>query len=76
MSLVDDYESKYALNDKAREQIGRLLDLVSKEKRPCKSCGRMIWLVPMKSGRDNPITDDAVSHFIDCPHREQHRRTR
>lgn len=59
----------YALGDKARVQIARMLDLITKERRPCTRCGRTIWLVrSAKSGTQMPMTDDAVSHFSDCPH--------
>jgi hypothetical protein len=75
MSLVDDYESKYALNDKARKQVAAMLSLVS-DAGPveCKRCRRFIWWLKLPNGKKMPYTDDAVSHFADCPHAEEFRK--
>jgi Glu-tRNA(Gln) amidotransferase subunit E-like FAD-binding protein len=57
----------YVLPDEIRERIARMLRLVATEVRPCKRCGRTVYMLPMaKSGRVNPYTDDGVSHFSDC----------
>lgn len=58
----------YKLDDAVRERIARMLTLVAKEVRPCKRCGRTVYMIPMaKTGKVNPYSDDAVSHFADCP---------
>lgn len=66
---------RYALDDKAREQIRKMLDLVAVEKRECHACSRMLWMVvlPM-GGKKMPFSDDAVSHFADCTEPERFRR--
>jgi hypothetical protein len=43
----------------------------------CKACGRTIWFLKMeKSGKLNPITDDCVSHYADCPKAKEFRGTK
>lgn len=41
----------------------------------CKDCGRTIWFIRGKSGKFNPVTDEGLSHFIDCPGAARFRRT-
>lgn len=66
---------KYALDEKARKQVAAMLTLQSGAPAKCKRCGRAIWYVMMqKSGKANPFTDDAVSHFVDCPAAAEFRR--
>lgn len=65
----------YALSPEARDRIGKMLTLVAREVRRCKRCGRTIYMLPMReSGKVAPYTDDAVSHFADCPHADEFRR--
>lgn len=52
--------------------VVKLLDMVG-NKTSCTACGRTIWMVRMKSGKFNPITSDAVSHFADCPNAQSFR---
>jgi hypothetical protein len=67
----------YALDDKARRQVRAMLRLVAVEVRPCKRCGRELFMLKMNnSGNLNPFTDDAVSHFADCPDAASFRRSR
>lgn len=40
----------------------------------CKACGRRVWWVKMRSGKLNPITDELISHFADCPRAEELRK--
>jgi len=49
-----------------RENIRKLFDMLG-ESRPCKKCGRKIWFVKSKNGKAMPVTDEALSHFADCP---------
>lgn len=56
--------------------------------RPCTSCGQLIYLVRMASGSFMPVTckpagctapaggqaGRGMSHFIDCPKADRHRR--
>jgi hypothetical protein len=47
--------------------VVRLLKMLAGEPTPCKKCGRPVWFLKMlKSGKMNPFTDEAVSHFADC----------
>jgi len=63
--------TKYQLPDNVRTRIGAMLTLLAREVRPCKRCGRTVYMVPTaKSGSMAPFTDDAVSHFADCPEAE------
>lgn len=65
----------YALPEETRARIAKMLTLVASEVRRCKRCGRTIYMLPMaKTGKVNPFTDDAVSHFSDCPNAEEFRR--
>ena len=54
------------LEEEARAQVQKLLAMLATEVRPCKACGRTIYLCATKAGRTMPVTDDAVSHFVDC----------
>lgn len=61
--------------DDIKARIARMLDVVATERRPCAACGRTIWLVPTaKTGRPAPFTDNAVSHFADCPNADRFRK--
>lgn len=66
--------SKYALPDATRERVRNLYALLGLKSRPCTKCGRMIWLSMGARGRVMPFTDDAVSHFADCPRADEFRR--
>lgn len=70
----DPRSSPYALPDEVRVRIAKMLTLTAEEIRPCKKCRRLIYMLRMKtSGKLSPFTDDAVSHFSDCPHAEDFR---
>lgn len=60
-------ESKYSLGEAAQKQIAAMLRIVATEVRPCKACGRVLYMLPTKNGKTAPYTDDAVNHFADCP---------
>lgn len=66
--------TSYALTSVARDRIGKLLDMVAVEVRNCKRCGRKIWFLATRDGKKNPYTDDAVSHFADCPNVKEFKR--
>lgn len=59
-------ESKYSLGEAAQKQIAAMLRIVAVEVRPCKACGRTIYMLATKNGKKAPYTDDAVNHFSDC----------
>lgn len=40
----------------------------------CKKCGRDIWFVTTRHGKQAPYTPAGISHFADCPHAEEFRR--
>lgn len=57
------------------ERVKKLLELVAHEIRPCSRCGTTIYLVHhSKTSRVAPYTEDAVNHFLNCPHAEEFRR--
>lgn len=59
------------------ERVKKLLDLVAHEIRPCSGCGTVIYIVHHhKTGKDAPYTEDAVNHFLNCPHAAEFRRRR
>jgi hypothetical protein len=64
------------LDEATRERVGRMLDALAEEKRPCRACGRTTWFVRTKAGRLAPYTDDALSHFADCPHADRFRKAK
>jgi hypothetical protein len=64
-------KSRSSLSDSGR--VRRLLSQIA-DRGTCKSCGVEIWWVKMPSGRLNPFTADAVSHFSDCPSASKHRK--
>lgn len=41
----------------------------------CKRCGQTIyWIVSGKTGKKNPITEEGISHFADCPNAKEFKR--
>jgi hypothetical protein len=40
----------------------------------CRSCGVAIVFVETSKGRRMPVTQEGISHFIDCPGAATHRR--
>jgi DNA polymerase III delta prime subunit len=68
-------QDPYALDHRARYAVRAMLNLVAEETRPCRRCGRQIWMVRMKATKKlAPFTDDAVSHFADCPHAKEFKK--
>ncbi len=35
----------------------------------------MVWWVRMRSGTYMPVTDEAISHFADCPEARHYRKS-
>ncbi len=66
--------SGYDLGSVARARVGKMLDVISKEKRPCRLCQRTIWMLETKTGKAAPYDDDAVNHFASCPHANEFRK--
>ena len=44
-----------------------LLEAVACEKRPCRFCGKLLYLVKTNSGKIAPYTAEGFNHFEDCP---------
>lgn len=42
----------------------------------CKGCGKKIWWVKHKNGKNAPYTEEALNHFSDCPEAMQFRKDR
>lgn len=53
-------------------QVERMLNMLS-DSRPCKLCGRTIWMLTTRNGKQMPVTNEMKSHFADCPHVESFR---
>lgn len=49
-----------------KENLVRLLNMQTNPTN-CRYCNRKIWYIKMKSEKLNPITDEGLSHFTDCP---------
>lgn len=47
--------------------IENILERTAKEKRPCKACGVMLWMVQHSNGKIAPYTVDGTNHFVNCP---------
>lgn len=58
---------KYKLDEKARKQIRQMLFIICGNPMKCRKCERDIWFLPTRNSKMIPYTDDAVSHFADCP---------
>ncbi len=57
-----------------KKNIIRLLNLIT-EPTVCTKCGKKIWFVKNhKTGKDSPITNEALNHFVDCPFAKEFRR--
>ncbi|MEE9602569.1 MAG: hypothetical protein V3V75_04635 [Thermoguttaceae bacterium] len=55
------------------DNIVKLYGVLGATSKTC-SCGREIWWVLTKNGRPAPYTNEAVSHFADCPHADRYRK--
>jgi hypothetical protein len=55
----------------------RILTLLSNvgEKARCKGCMVEIWWVRHSNGKQAPYTAEGLNHFIDCPNRDQFRKS-
>ena len=42
----------------------------------CKKCGKKIFFLPTKTGKQMPITLGLISHFADCPNAKEFRKTK
>lgn len=52
----------------SRLALEGLLRLLAGDPRPCRKCGRPIWLLTNPAtGEKMPFTDEGLSHFADCP---------
>lgn len=58
------------------ERIRTMLEHIAGFPGVCRGCGRSIWWVTHVNGRTAPYTEEALNHFVDCPERDQFRKTR
>jgi hypothetical protein len=56
-----------------KDRVVALLNLMG-EAKPCRDCNRPIWFVKTRAGKWNPIADEGVSHFADCPAAKEFRK--
>ncbi len=62
-----------------RERLDRFIALFKVIGAPygmCKSCGKTIYWITTKAGKQCPYTPEGISHFADCPNANQHRKGR
>ena len=45
----------------------QLLNILTDDKRPCRTCGKMLWFVTDKHKNMMPVTAKGTNHLIDCP---------
>lgn len=58
-----------------KENVVRMLTMHCGQPVQCKKCGRSQWFLRMaKTGSMNPMTDNALSHYVDCPHAQEFRK--
>jgi len=57
-----------------RKNVARLLDMLTPGAR-CKYCARPVWFLRhRRTGGTIVITDEAISHFADCPYWQKARK--
>ena len=54
--------------------IEERLNKLSIEFAKCKECGKKIFFLPTKAGKQMPVTLGLISHFADCPSADKFRR--
>ena len=62
------------LDEAGRARMRALFSFIATDARPCLKCARMLYFVTTKTGKRMPVTDDGISHFVDCPHADSFRR--
>lgn len=65
-----------ALDRDRIQAIRAMLGVIAGSPARCRDCKTEIWFVPTKAGRVTPYTEEAISHFVDCPAASQFRRNR
>lgn len=66
----------YELPAESRVRVANMLRLITGSGgRPCKRCGRTIWMIAVSTGKQMPFSDNGVSHFADCPNASEFRRS-
>lgn len=77
-AAVNPYETIEALLAGSRAMaanVRKLLTMLAGPPTPCRNCGRDIWFVTNpKTGKSNPITEEALNHFADCPGAKEFKR--
>lgn len=54
--------------------IRRMLVMACGAPSACDACGTQVWFLTMRSGKRSPFTEEAVSHFANCPEAGRFRR--
>ena len=69
------HQSEITLELKDFEKVVKgMLDKIGIKFTPCKKCGKPIFFLPTKSGRQMPVTCGLISHFADCKFANEFRR--
>lgn len=53
--------------EKIRKNLRSLYKTIGADEAACKGCGRKIFWVKTKNGKNAPFTEDGLNHFADCP---------
>lgn len=54
----------------AEERLLSLLQQIAMTVRPCRLCGRTLYIVRLRSGDAAYLDEHAVNHFTNCPKRQ------
>lgn len=61
-------------SEQLKANIRKMLTMHCGQPVQCK-CGKDQWFIRMaKSGKLNPMTDEAISHYVDCPFAKDFRK--
>lgn len=63
-----------ALHPAFSNAVVNLFKVIGATPADCKMCGRAIWFVTTRQGKQAPYTAAGISHFADCPHAKEFRR--
>jgi hypothetical protein len=50
-----------------KENIRKLYGWIGAQSSACKACGMPIYWIKTKNNKQMPVTDEAISHFANCP---------
>lgn len=66
--------SRDAIAQRTQQILGRTKSVA--EVRTCGECSAWIAIIVNKNGKREPVSDQMVSHFSDCPNADKFRRSK